>query len=144
MKLSNLRIRTKLALLVGVVVVGALAAGLGAARLAWQDMLAGRVAKLVAVVEVARGVASELKHRVDNGEMTRVDALTTLSRLLMDMRYDNGEGYVFAYTYDGLQVAGVTPGLVGHQADERAHARALSHAGDDRGRARRLADHAAL
>jgi methyl-accepting chemotaxis protein len=127
MKLSNLRIRTKLALLVGVVVVGALAAGLGAARLAWQDMLAGRVAKLVAVVEVARGVASELQHRIDNGEMTRVDALTTLSRLLMDMRYDNGEGYVFAYTYDGLQVAGVTPGLVGtKQMNVRTHGRYLT------------------
>jgi methyl-accepting chemotaxis protein len=124
MRLSNLRISIKLALLVGIVVAGALAAGVGAARLAWQDMLAGRVAKLVAVVESARGVALELKRRVDTGAMSRADALAALSGILMDMRYDNGEGYVFAFTSDGVQIAAVTPALVGtNQRNVRTNGR---------------------
>jgi methyl-accepting chemotaxis protein len=127
MGLSNLRISIKLALLVGIVVAGVLAAGAGAARFAWQDMFAGRVGKLVAVVESARGVALGLKHRVDAGEMSRADALAALSGILMDMRYDHGEGYVFALTFDGVQIAAGTPALVGtNQMNVRTNGRYLT------------------
>ncbi|HTW28790.1 MAG TPA: methyl-accepting chemotaxis protein [Acetobacteraceae bacterium] len=112
MRWSNLRISSRLAILVGIVVCGAAAAGVGACRLTWQVMLSGRLAELHAVVDTAQSLGESVARRVAAGEMSREQALHTLGATLTRMRFDHGQGYIFGLTNEGVQFATGIPRLL--------------------------------
>ncbi len=102
---DNLRIGTKLALLVLVVVACFGIAGFTIARMQQREMLADRIDELRAITDTAKGLATGLEKQVVAGEITREQALETFSRHARSMVYDAGQGYVFAYFMDGTAVA---------------------------------------
>jgi methyl-accepting chemotaxis protein len=112
--LSHLKLRTKLALLLGLSVL-ALVASIGvAASLIHQRMLDDRVDKLRAVVQSTIAVAQSLENRVMAHALTREQALALLRDDIHAMRFDDGVGYVFAQTLDNILVLhGATPALEG-------------------------------
>ena len=112
MRWSNLRISLRLAVLVGVVVLGAAAAGIGACRLTWQVMMEGRLAELHAVVDGAQSLGATMAKRVAAGELSREAALQELGATLNKMRFDHGQGYIFGLTDEGVQFATGIPRLL--------------------------------
>jgi methyl-accepting chemotaxis protein len=93
--LSRLRLRTKLALLLGLSALGLVAAGgLGAVML-HQRMIDDRVEKLQAVVQSTVAVARSLEAQVTEGRLTRAQALAQMHDLVHAIRFDDGAGYVF-------------------------------------------------
>jgi methyl-accepting chemotaxis protein len=69
--LSRLRLRTKLALLLGLSALGLVASIAAGASLMHQRMLDDRVDKLRAVVQSAMGFAQSLEKQVTVGRITR-------------------------------------------------------------------------
>ena len=95
MKLNNLTIVPKLAILVGVTLVGLCIAGGLAAYLMQQEMLRARIDQTRSIVEMARNMAGELKKQVDAHELTKDQAMAELRKLGNAMKYDKGAGYLF-------------------------------------------------
>jgi methyl-accepting chemotaxis protein len=58
-------------------------------------------------------MASELKREVDAGEITKEQAMAQFRKLGNAMKYDNGSGYFFATTYDGITQLSPDPKQVG-------------------------------
>jgi methyl-accepting chemotaxis protein len=112
-KLNNLTIVPKLAILVCVTLVGLCIAGGLAAYLMQQDMLRARTDQTKAIVEMARNMAGELKKEVDAGQLTKEQAMTQLRKLGNAMTYDNGSGYLFGTAYDGITQLAPDPKQIG-------------------------------
>ena len=112
--LSRLRLRTKLALLMALSAL-ALVASLGvAASVLRQRMIDDRVDKLRAVVDLTVGLAQSLEGQVADHRLTRAQALDQFRSAGHRMRFDLGEGYVFAQTLDNVFVMhGANPQLEG-------------------------------
>jgi methyl-accepting chemotaxis protein len=101
--LSHLRLRIKLALLLGLAVV-AVVVSIGAAGSQMrQRMLDDRIDKLRTVVQSAMGFAQSLEKQVAAGGLTRERALAQFRDDLHTMRFD-GTNYVLVQTMDGLVV----------------------------------------
>jgi len=98
-------ITPKLGILVGLMLLVLGAAGMLAGYLMQREMLAARTDQTRAIVEVARNTALGLAKRVDAGELTKAQALTEFSRLAVTMTYDKGDGYIFAYSMEGVVIA---------------------------------------
>jgi len=111
-KLSNLRITPKLGILVAVAMLGLAAAGVFAALIVQRQMLDSRIQQVKATVEIARNMAVGLQKQVDAGKMTKEQAIAEFASRAATMTYDNGTGYFFVYTMEGLVVVlpGVKPG----------------------------------
>jgi methyl-accepting chemotaxis protein len=107
--LKNLPITPKLGILVGVAVVGLCVAGLFAAFMMKSELLSARMDQTRAIVETARNMAVGLQKQVEAGKLTKEAAIEEFQRRALTMTYDNGNGYLFAYTMDGITVA--TPDL---------------------------------
>ena len=107
--LNNLPIAAKLGILVGVTLLGLSVAGLYSAFMMQREMVSAREAQTHALVETARNMAIGLQKQVEAGKMTKEAAIEEFGRSARTLTYDNGSGYMFAYTMDGITVA--TPDL---------------------------------
>ena len=127
MLFDNFRIRTKLNLLVLLIMVCVAVAGLAIAGGVKSELISGRIDELKAITESAKGLASSLQDQVAAGALTRAQAEQSFARQLAVMTYDQGQGYVFAYTNDGVAMAMPDAKLIGTNRLELAHQRARSH-----------------
>ncbi|WP_413204365.1 methyl-accepting chemotaxis protein [Rhodospirillum sp. A1_3_36] len=115
--LGNLRIRTKLALLLAL-----FALGLGAtlainAHRTWNNMYADRVEKLKAAVDMAISYAEALEKKVQGGVLTRDQAMDDLHNVVHTMRFDQGMGFITVLRIDGLVLShGARPDREGKPA----------------------------
>jgi len=112
-KLTNLKITPKLGILVGVTLLGLCAAGILAGYLMQREMLNGRVEQTRAIVDMARNMALGLQKQVAAGQMTKEAAIAEFSKRGNTLTFDNGNGYVFAYTMDGIAVLAPVPSQIG-------------------------------
>ncbi len=113
MKLTNLKITPKLGILVGVTLLGLCIAGILAGYLMQREMLNGRVEQTRAIVDMARNMALGLQKQVAAGQMTKEAAIAEFSKRGNTLTFDNGNGYVFAYTMDGVAVLAPVPSQIG-------------------------------
>jgi methyl-accepting chemotaxis protein len=126
-KLNNLTIASKLAILVGVTLLGLCASGALARYLMQQEMLDARIEQTHAVVEMARNMAAGLQKQVEAGQLTKEAALAELGRRANSMTYDKGNGYLFGTTYEGITVLSPDPKQVGtNRMDVVTNGRKLS------------------
>ncbi len=127
MKLTNLKITPKLGILVGVTLLGLCIAGILAGYLMKREMVNSRIDQAKSIVDMARNMAAGLKKRVDAGEITKDAALAELRRYCNTMTYDNGAGYLFATTNDGITQMAPDPKQVGtNRLDVVTNGRKLS------------------
>jgi methyl-accepting chemotaxis protein len=125
--LRNMTIAPKLGILVGATLLGLCVACAIASYLMQQEMFNARVDQTKAIVSMARNMASELKRQVDAGEMTKDQATMMLRKLGNAMTYDNGSGYLFATSYDGITQMAPDPKQVGtNRMDVITNGRKLS------------------
>ncbi|NOJ42254.1 methyl-accepting chemotaxis protein [Bradyrhizobium australiense] len=113
MKLTNLKITPKLGILVGVTLLGLCAAGVLAGYLMQREMLNARIEQTRAIVDMARNMALGLQKQVTAGQMTKEAAIAEFSKRGNTLTFDNGNGYVFAYTMDGVAVLAPVPSQIG-------------------------------
>ena len=113
MKLTNLKITPKLGILVGVTLLGLCVAGLLAGYLMKREMLNARIEQTRAIVDMARNMALGLQKQVAAGQMTKEAAIAEFSKRGNTLTFDNGNGYVFAYTMDGVAVLAPVPSQIG-------------------------------
>ncbi|MGD9839269.1 MAG: methyl-accepting chemotaxis protein [Afipia sp.] len=111
--LNNWPIALKLGVLVGVTLIGLCAAGLFAAQMMRTEMFSARTEQLRAIVDSARNMAIGYQKQVDAGKLTRDAAVAQWVERIQSMTYDNGAGYLFAYTMDGIAVAVLNPKQIG-------------------------------
>jgi methyl-accepting chemotaxis protein len=127
LKLRNLKIVPKLAILVSVTLLGLCVAGVLAGYLMQREMLNARIDQVRAIVELARNMAVGLQKQVDAGQLTKEAALAEFGRRGNSMTYDNGAGYLFATNYDGITVLSPDPKQVGtNRMDVVVNGRKLS------------------
>jgi methyl-accepting chemotaxis protein len=125
--LRNMTIAPKLGIIVGVALLGLCAAGVFASYLMQQELLSARVDQTKAIVSIAKNMAGELKRQVDAGEMTKDQAMALFRKLGNAMTYDNGSGYLFATTYDGITQLAPEPNQIGtNRMDVVVNGRKLS------------------
>ena len=113
MKLSNLKIAPKLGILVGVTLFGLCVAGVLAGYLMKQEMVNARIDQTKSIVDWVELWRPALKKRVDAGEMTKEAAMAELRRYGNAMTYDNGSGYLFGTSYDGITQLAPDPKQIG-------------------------------
>jgi methyl-accepting chemotaxis protein len=101
----NLKIKLKLALLVGLTMVALVVTVGVAASFAHQKMIDDRIAKLRGLVEVTSGIAQGLENEVKAGKINHDQALQQLRTAIHAMRYDGGREYVFMTGFDGVSLA---------------------------------------
>ena len=104
-QLDDLKIRTKLALIVGTTILSVVMAGFGVVQLVRNEMLSDRLSELRAITETAVSTAQALEDQVTAGKMSRNQAIQIFTERLAAQKYDKGQGYIFAYTMDGVAVA---------------------------------------
>ena len=113
MKLNNLTITPKLGILLGVTLFGLCIAGALAGYLMQREMFNARLDQVHSIVDVARNMAIGLQKQVDAGQLTKEAALAEFGRRANTMTYDNGAGYLFGTTYDGITVLAPDPKQIG-------------------------------
>ena len=127
MKFSNLTITPKLGILVGVTLIGLCAAGVLAGSMMQREMLNARIEQTKTVVEVARNMAIGLQKQAEAGQISKEAAIAEFTKRANTMTFDNGAGYIFAYTMEGITVAHSDPKAIGtNRLDVRTNGRALS------------------
>ncbi|WMT76810.1 methyl-accepting chemotaxis protein [Bradyrhizobium sp. Ash2021] len=113
MKLTNLKITPKLGILVGVTLLGLCIAGALAGYLMQREMLNARIDQTRSMVEMVRNLGTSYKKQVDAGQMTKEAAIAEFSKRANAMTYDNGAGYIFGTSYDGITMMAPDPKQVG-------------------------------
>jgi methyl-accepting chemotaxis protein len=112
-KLNNLKITPKLGILVGVTLLGLCAAGILAGYLMQQQMLSARLDQIHAIVDLARNTAKGLQKEVEAGKLTKEAAIAEFAKRANTMTYDNGSGYLFGNTMDGITLLSQDPKALG-------------------------------
>jgi len=126
-KLTNLKITPKLGILVGVTLLGLCIAGALAGYLMQQEMLNARIDQTRSMVEMVRNLGTSYKKQVDAGQMTKEAAIAEFSKRANAMTYDNGAGYIFGTSYDGITMMAPDPKQVGtNRMDVVTNGRMLS------------------
>jgi methyl-accepting chemotaxis protein len=126
-KLNNLTIAPKLGIVVGLALLGLCAAGVLAGHLMQEEMLNARIDQTKAIVDMARNMAAGLMKEVEAGKLTKEAALAEFGRRANAMTYDNGSGYLFGTTYDGITVLAPDPKQIGtNRMDVVTNGRRLS------------------
>jgi methyl-accepting chemotaxis protein len=126
-KLTNLTITPKLGILVGVTLLGLCAAGALAGYLMQREMLNARIDQVRSIVEMARNMAGGLQKQVEAGQLTREAAMAEFGRHANTLTYDNGSGYLFGNTMDGITVLSPDPKFIGvNRMDALTNGRAVS------------------
>jgi methyl-accepting chemotaxis protein len=100
--LNRITIKAKLALLLGLSAVSLVVALGIAATVLHQRMIDDRIAMMRAVVDSADGMASALEGEVQQGKLTRDEAIDRLRTALHAMKFDHGDGYLFVTRFDGV------------------------------------------
>lgn len=127
MNLSNLKITPKLGILLGVTLLGLCMAGVLAGYLMQREMLNARIEQTKSIVEMAKNMAAGFKKQIDAGEMTKEQARAEFGKRANAMTYDNGNGYLFGTTYEGITVMAPDPKQVGtNRMDVVTNGRKLS------------------
>jgi methyl-accepting chemotaxis protein len=127
-KLNNLTITPKLGILVGVALFGLCIAGVLAGYLMQREMLNARIDQVRSIVEVGRNMAIGLQKQVDAGQLTKEAAFAEFGRRANSMTYDNGAGYLFGTTFDGITVLSPDPAQIGtNRMDVPVNGRMISH-----------------
>jgi methyl-accepting chemotaxis protein len=127
-KLTNLTITPKLGILVGVTLFGLCTAGALAGYLMQREMLAARIDQVHAIVDIARNMAAGLQKEVEAGKLTKEAALAEFGRRANSMTYDNGAGYLFGTTFEGITVLAPDPKQIGtNRMEVVTNGRKLSH-----------------
>jgi methyl-accepting chemotaxis protein len=103
-KLSRMTIAPKLGILLGVTLLGLSAAGILAGYLMRQEMLAAKTEQMHNVVDMARNMAIALQKEVVAGKMTKEAAIAEWAKRATSLTYNNGDGYLFGSTLDGITV----------------------------------------
>ena len=125
--LRNMTIAPKLGILVGATLLGLCITSVLANYLMQHEMLSARTDQEKAIVTMVKNMAGELKRQVDAGEMTKDQAMVMLRKLGNAMTYDNGSGYIFATTYDGITQMAPDPKQIGtNRMDVVVNGRKLS------------------
>jgi methyl-accepting chemotaxis protein len=126
-KLTNLKITPKLGILVGVTLLGLCIAGALAGYLMQREMLNARIDQTKSMVEMVRNLAASYKKQIDDGQMTKEAAIAEFSKRANAMTYDNGAGYIFGTSYDGITKMAPDPKQVGtNRMDVVTNGRMLS------------------
>jgi methyl-accepting chemotaxis protein len=126
-KLNNLTITPKLGILLGVTLFGLCIAGALAGYLMQHEMFNARLDQVRSIVDVARNMAIGLQKQVEAGQLTKEAALAEFGRRANTMTYDNGAGYLFGSTYDGITVLSPDPKQIGtNRMDMVVNGRMLS------------------
>jgi methyl-accepting chemotaxis protein len=126
-KLNNLKITPKLGILVGVILLGLCAAGALSGYLMQREMLNARIDQVRSIVDIARNMAAGLQKQVEAGQLTREAAIAEFGRRGNSMTYDNGAGYLFGNTMDGITLLSPDPKFMGqNQMDSLTNGRAIS------------------
>jgi methyl-accepting chemotaxis protein len=112
-KLTNLTITPKLGILVGVTLFGLCAAGVLAGYLMQREMLNARIDQVRSIVETARNMAVGLQKQVEAGKLTKEAAIAEFNNRANTMTFDNGAGYMFGSSMDGVTLIGPDPKLYG-------------------------------
>jgi methyl-accepting chemotaxis protein len=124
--LNNLPITRKLGILVGVTLFGLFAAGLFAAYMMQQEMLKARMAQVHAIVDMGRNLALGLQKQVESNKLTKEEALKEFAERAQTLTYDDGSGYLFAYTMNGITITSPDPKSIGKpQLDMEVNGRML-------------------
>ncbi|CAN5170417.1 methyl-accepting chemotaxis protein [soil metagenome] len=125
--LDNMRITAKLAILVGLTLVGLCAAGLFAGSMMQKEMFTARVEQTHAIVETAKNMALGLQKQVEAGKLTKEAAIEEWATRVRTMTYDGGNGYMFSYTMDGVTVSAPDPKTIGtNRLNVETNGRALT------------------
>ena len=112
--LSRLKLRTKLLMLL-CLFAGGLLLNLGMDAWAMRTrMLADRLDKLQATVDMVSSYAATLERQVAEKRITREQELLALREVVHGLHFDGGMGYVVLQTLEGLElVHGGNPSLEG-------------------------------
>ncbi len=102
---DNLKLGWKLALLVCSTLIVLLGGSTVILTYMHRTMVNARVTELRAITDGAVSLANNLLRQTEAGELTREAALGEFTRGARSFVYDHGQGYVFAYTMDGVAVA---------------------------------------
>ena len=118
--LAHLRIRTKLGIILGLCFLALLATiGLSATN-TYHRMIDDRVDKLRAVDDSAVAIARALEADVVAGRITHDQAMARMREVIHAERYDNGVGYLFVLSANGIYLAkGDSPKLEGTQTTSK-------------------------
>jgi methyl-accepting chemotaxis protein len=126
-KLTNLKITPKLGILLGVTLLGLCMAGALAGYLMQREMLNARIEQTKAIVEMAKNMAASYKKQIDAGQMTKEQARAEFGKRANALTYDNGNGYLFGTTYEGITVMAPNPAHIGtNRMDVVTNGRKLS------------------
>ena len=124
--LDGLRVKVKLAILLGLFCISLIVAVGVAASIMHQRMMADRVAELRNIVEVASGLAQALEDDVKAGKMTREQALDRFRADIHKMWYNNHHAYIFAATEQGIFIVNAgNPKVEGTRGTIDAHGRTV-------------------
>jgi methyl-accepting chemotaxis protein len=113
--LGSLKLRTRLMLLMGLSALALIVSnGVGASVLRAR-MLADRIDKLHATVEMTITVAASLERQVADREITRDQAMAQLRNVMHAMRFDAGDGSISVQRMDDgvMLIHGSSPGREG-------------------------------
>ncbi|MBC7575892.1 MAG: methyl-accepting chemotaxis protein [Tardiphaga sp.] len=127
MNFSNLRITPKLCILLAMTLLGLCVAGVLAGYMMQREMLSARIEQTKAIVETTRTMALALQKKVDAGALTKDAAIAEFASRVNTMRYDNGNGYFFGGTMEGVTLMGPDPKLWGvNRLDVKTNGRAMT------------------
>jgi methyl-accepting chemotaxis protein len=98
--LSRLRLRSKLALLLGMAAIGVAGSIVAGASTMHQRMLDDRIDKLRIAVDMTVSLAKGLEANVQAGKLTRQQAIDQLVTNVHVLRYDRGAGYMIIQRAD--------------------------------------------
>jgi methyl-accepting chemotaxis protein len=101
---NQLRLRTKLALLLGLSALAVVACIASGAMTLHDRMLQDRVDKLRAVVQATIGIAQAMEAQVTAKTLTHDQAVDRLREAMHPMRFDGGSGYVTMSGDDGTVI----------------------------------------
>src|SRR5580658_2345504 len=102
--LSRLKLRTKLALLLGLSTLAVVVSIGAGASLMHGRMIDDRIDKVHAVVLAATGFAQSLQAQVDAHQISREQALATFRDQVHRVRFGAADDYLLIQTFDGMVV----------------------------------------
>src|SRR5947209_5100301 len=99
--LDRLNIKAKLGLMLVLSAVALVVTLALAGSLLHRRMMDDRIAQLRSMVETVHSLATSLEAEIQQGKMTRDQAIDRLRGVLHAMKYDNGNGYYSVTGLDG-------------------------------------------
>jgi methyl-accepting chemotaxis protein len=112
--LLSLRIKHKLAILIGIASLTAAALGLFGLQQVHDEMIRGRVDGLRSVVQAVHATADALAGQMRAGKLSRDQAITRLREAVAVMNFGpGGANYIALYDMDGVAIQHPTAGIIG-------------------------------